>query len=436
MVYYPVTLNLIYIDEYGADPTGISFSDTAMAAAQAAAGSGPYLIVGGAGTYKFAGSYSFGRQQGFLCPGSAVTTLVYTGDSILLNAWYDSFSASTSIGGKFGGFTIDGTSAGSAAAGMRWGDLLRARCSDIRIQNFTGASAKGLYMHNVNGWSEQGEWTGISLANCTSHAYFDTGSFDYSYYRFVIEAQAGQDGIRMENNASIEGGFFELLGNFQAAAGNTGAVFALDRLNPSTGSARIDSVLMNVGVEPDGTTGLGHYTVLMLGGSSEQFNGNGVLRFLTPGGGNQPFQAGTFGGSFGIMGIVEEPSLGQLNNGDAGVFQGGSQWAAFGNLATETLYTGMYFYPQAGDYQSWAVPDYSITIEGVSGEPFDRARRMVLSFQQPSGGSGVTPTWPSNWKWAGGNHTLSSGASDIDTVTLTYVPSSEIWLAVLNTAYS
>jgi hypothetical protein len=424
-------LQLVYLDDYDPDPTGATFSDTAMAAAQTAGGAGPYLIAAGAGAYKFAGSYRFIRNQGLVAAGSPFTTFTYTGDSVFIDALDETWNSASSAGGRFGGFLVNGSGAGASAVGMRWGDLLRGRCSDITISSFTGASAIGLYLSNVSGWSEEAEWTAINVGNCTTNVYFNNGSFDYSSYQLVIEAESGQDGIRMENGASLEGVRLQLFGNFLTGADNTAAVIAMDRLNPGTGSSRIDNSFIDIAVEPDGTTGTGHYTVLMLGGSSSQFTGTGVLQFLAPGGGNQPFQAGTFTHQFGFSGVVNEPGLGYLSGGDASAFQGGTQWAAAGDLGTGN---GLQIYTQFADVQAFQLGNGANGTVAFYGN-LDRSRKIDLLIAQPSSGAAGTLTWPGSVVWPRGASApaLATANGAVDRVRLLYLASSSTWYAELLT---
>jgi hypothetical protein len=276
-------LRLIYADSYGADPTGATDSTAALLLAQAGGGSGAYQIVLSAGTDVVGTSQDlavFGRNQGITGQGSSVTTLSYKGSGICVNSFDSSFSSSLSVSGRFGRFAIDGTTAGAGAIGMKHGQLLRARCDDILIRNFSGTGSKGLWFKNTTSgsqWAEEGEWTAINLNNNTVGVLFDTGSFDYSLYQFVFLTGSNQDGIRLINDASIEGCRLEVRGNFSAGAGNTASVISLDPGNAS-GTSRIDGCQIYVNVECDGVSGTGHFTISAAGGSSSQFTGSWVMR--------------------------------------------------------------------------------------------------------------------------------------------------------------
>lgn len=85
---------------------------------------------------------------------------------------------------------------------------------------------------------------------------------------------------------------------------------------------------------------------------------------------------------FGVSGMINDPVLGEMLNGDAFAFQGGTQWGVFGSN-TYPGYTGMYIYPQLGDVQEFLLPDYAITVAGFSGAPYLRARKLEILLHQP-----------------------------------------------------
>jgi hypothetical protein len=435
--------NRLYVDAYGADPTGATDSTAAFVAAQTAGGAGAYQLILGVGTYKLGTSANlnaFGRNQGMIGQGSASTTLNYMGSATCVAIYDSSFSNSLSVGGCFTGFTINGASSGAGAKGMSWGNLNQARCSDISITSFGGTGCIGLYLHNgsSSSWSEQAEWVGIRIITCTNAVIFDTSSFDYSIYQFLIVNNANQNGLTIQNGGALEGCRLEVRGNFNSGSGNSGYVLGLDPAGAGTGSSRIDGALIYLNVEQDGTTGTGHTTISMHGSSSSQLSGQGVLQFNS--GGTIPFQNASIGSgpTFGFAGTVQEGLFGYLLNGDALVVQGGSQWLQYGSTSSNYAYNGMYIYPESGDYQAFILPNGAITITGFYGpsNAYLRTRRVTLLLKQPSGGAAGTITWPANIKFAGGGRTLSSSANAIDKVTLTYFPSESTWFAELHTTYA
>lgn len=420
-------MRLFYVDAFGADPTGATDSTAAFAAAQAAAGGGAYQLVLSAGTYVLGTSQDlgvFGRGQGMTGQGRAVTTLSYRGNGTCVAAYDSSFSSSLSNGGRFSGFTIDGSSAGASAVGMSWGNLMMARCHDIKVANFTGASAVGLKFKNgttqVN-WSEEAEWTAINVNNNTVNVLFDTGSFDYSLFQFVILCSPGQDGVRLQNDASLEGCRLEVRGNFTAGAGNTGAVFALDRGNAS-GTSRIDGCQMYVNVECDGATGTGHFTIKADGGSSSRFEGTGVLIFNDE---TVAFQGASINSpvQFSFGGRVHEHSLGFMSPGDGLAVQGGSLYNERGSLVTALPGT---IFLKFGDYHAYQLANGANAV--VFGSLLTRVRRIELFLAQPSSGAKGTVTWPGNTVWPGGvAPVLKAVNNGVDHIRLIYLPVEGNW---------
>jgi hypothetical protein len=423
----PLGANYLYVDSYGADPTGATDSTAAFVAAQTAGGSGNFILVLGVGTYVLGTSSdiaTFGPNQGMIGQGSSVTKISYLGNATCVNVYQSTFSSSA-YGGKFSGFSIGGSSAGASAIGMGWGNLQGARCNDISISSFGGASSVGLQFKNgASAWSEQSEWTAIRLIQNTTNIIFDTGSFDYSVYQFLIVANAGQDGVRLQNSCALEGCRFELRGNFYAGTGNTAAIFAFDRGNAS-GQSRIDGAQLFVNVECDGSTGVGHYTILMQGSNASQFTGVGVIEFHD---GTVNFQgySNPNGSQFGLSGFVSEVSLGFIQPGDGLVVQGGTQWNVRGTFTSQTYAN---IYTQFADVQAFQLTSGTTTMT-LYGVPSGRSRRMELFVVQPASGSAGTLTWPANVYFPGGvTPTLSTANGTVDHFRMTYVPSASNWYA-------
>jgi hypothetical protein len=437
---WPLGANVIFVNTLsGVDPTGVADSTTAIAAAQTAAGTSPYVLVFGIGTYLIGTSgnlVTFGPNQGLVGCGSALTEINYVGSATCLAVYESSFS-SGSVGGPFRGFSLSGYSATGSAKGLSWGNLQAARNNDITISGFPG---DGLYLHNGNAtteWSEQAEWTAIKLVQNASGIVFDEGSFDYGIFQLLIVANSGQNGVTLQNAATLAGERFELRGNFTAGAGNSAWVIGVDPAGGGSGTSSMTAASMLVNVECDGSTGTGHTTIAMDGSSSTQLTGNGTLNFLN---GTVDFTGMTpvasLNGIFSFSGTINEPTLGSLVAGDAHAFTGGTNWTEAGSLSTNYAYSGMDIYPQFGDFQSYILPNGAITVAGFSSAPYKFARRVTIFFKQPSSGSAGTITWPANVKWSGGSHALSSASNAIDKVELVYLPSENTWYGVVTLAFS
>jgi hypothetical protein len=418
---------LVYLDQYGSDPTGTVASDSAMSAALTALGTSPGSIVLGKGTYKFANAYSFASvEQGLAGPGSALTTLTYTGSGTFLNFWVSTFTASTNIGAPVGGFAINGYGAGAGAVGMRWGDLNRARVNDLLISGFNASAASiGLYLHNVNGWSEQGEWTAINLIQNSIGVCFDTNSFDYSVFQFVINSNSGQDGVRLQGSAQLQGERFEVRGNFNSGAGNTGAVLAFDR-GVTGGTSQIGGQVL-VDVECDGSTGTGHYSIVIgnnFGGGP--IVGGGILRFND---GTIAFQgmSNPNNVTLSFFGNVNDHSLGLMQQGDGIAIVGSTDRQTIGTLATAL--SGNTIYTEAGDIYAFQLASgaQALTLYGTG----TWGKKLDLFIAQPSSGAPGTATW-TGVKWATATApTLSVTNSFVDHIRLTYLPNQSSWYGEL-----
>jgi hypothetical protein len=425
-------LQLTYADDIGADPAGVADSTAAIKAVQTAAGSNPYLIVLGAGTYLLGTStdlLTFGPNQGIIGQGSALTEINYVGSGTCIAVYESSFN-SGSVGAPFGRFSISGYSATGSAKGMSWGNLQAARCDDVTISGFPG---DGLYFHNGNAttqWSEQAEWTGIKLVQNATGVVFDTGSFDYSIFQLLIVANSGQNGVTLQNAATLAGERFELRGNFTAGSGNTAWVIGVDPAGGGSGTSSMTAASLYVNVECDGSTGTGHKTIVMDGSSSTQLTGNGTLNFLN---GTVSFTGMTpiasLNGIFGFSGTINEPTLGSMVTGDAHAFTGGTNWSEVGSLAT-AAYNGMDIYPQFGDYQAFLLPNGAITIAAFNGAPYGFARHLTIFFKQPASSSAGTITWTPTITWIGGS-ALSSTNGVVDRVDLYWLPADSSWLGVI-----
>jgi hypothetical protein len=414
----------------GADPTGVADSTAAFQAAIAALPAAGGVVTVPPGTFLISGAgLAFGRNQGMIGAGRAATKFNYTGTGICITVFDASFNSSVSLGGQFGGFTVSGTSAGPSAAGMLWGSLAIARCNDIRIVNFSGAGGIGLLLRNgIPGSSEQGEWTGINLVNNTAGVVFDTGSFDYSVYQFLFVSGPGQDGIRLQNDAALEGTRLEVRGNFTSGAGNTGAVFALDRGNAS-GTSRIDGCQMYVNVECDGSTGVGHFTIKADGGSSSRFEGTGVLVFNDEA---IPFQGTSINSpvQVGFSGRIHEHTMGLMSAGDGFAVQGGSLFNERGSLVTSLPGT---IFLKSGDYHAYQLFNGNNNI--VFGSLLTRVRKIELFLAQPASGAAGTVTWPANVYFQGGKPSLSTANGAVDKVRLIYLPVEDKWFGEAITNY-
>ena len=425
---YAPALNLQYVDEYGADATGVNDSTSAFSSAYSALGGNPGIVVLGVGTYKVSSIPTFGRQQGMVGQGSSVTYIKYTGSGTAVAAYDSSFNASSSLGGRFEGFALDGTSAGSSANGFSWGNLERARCRDITISDFGGI---GLYFHNgSNAWSEQANWQAIKLVANGQQVVFDTSSYDYSVYEFHVTALANQNGVVLQNNCALYGCTLEVRGNFSNATTNTGVAFQVG--TGASDTSAITASRIQFIVEPDGTNGNVNHTATVINGSAACgiFACNGIIDYLSGSAG--AFVAGSkTGGQFGFSGHLSDPHFGVMVNTDALVVQGGVEYTESGSVMGSGVGPSLTIYFEFGDIQSFRLnAATNCVIIFYAGGVGDRPKRVDLFFAQPTSGGAGTITWPSSVVWPQGfAPTLQTANGAIDHFRLTSVPSASNWLA-------
>lgn len=420
--------NWVNVANYGVDLTGTNDSSTGLLAAIAAMPSGGgRLYIPSGSTIKFSQTLSFIQDQGIFGDGSDCVTLHYTGSGTALSISIQGTFTGGQYAGTFEGFYIDGYSAGGSAVGIKYGNLQGLHMRDVRVYGFGGV---GIYFVNAGGnWAEQGnvqaQVTQCGTANSTTSAavIFDTGSFDYSNFDFLIGATTATGGVYLQNGAKLQGAQLRMRGNFYGAVTNTAAVLGIDVGN--TSGTSVIWAFFDVAVETDGSN-TGHYTVLMGGTSAScQLTGTGVLSFTNN---TINFRGASIPGSaiFGFSGVLNDTVLGEMAQGDAAVFEGGTQWSAPGSL---TLNPSGNLYFQFGDVYEFRLNNgsNSLTFHGTS----NYIKRVDLWIAQPATGAAGTVSWPSV-KWASAAApTLSSTNGYVDHVRLTYLPDTAAWYGEL-----
>jgi len=402
----------LYVDAFGADPSGNTDSTAAIVRAQTAGGSAPYQLVFSVGTYVWGTSsdiLSFRQNQGITGQGQEVTIFTYKGSVTAIPvALVGAFDGSAQAG-KFTGFTLSGFSAGGSAVGLKYTDLQGLYVDDVAINGFGKAAIWGA---NSLGWSEQSDIRFRASLNLSA-ILFDTSSFDYSNYDIVINANPSQDGITLQNGANLQGVRLRMRGNYHSGVGNTGAAIAIDRGN-LTGTSFIKFTDCDVAVEQDGSVGLGHFTVLFgSSNSTSQFTGSsGVLSFSN---GTVNFQgvSNPHGVPLGFSGVIQDTTLGQMNGGDG----------------TGTLFSNTIFF-NFGDIIAFQLSNGAQTLTFSSLGTW--ARECNLYIAQPSSGAAGTITWPANVKWPAGTPPTLSGTNNfVDHVHMVFLPTPGNWYAEL-----
>ncbi|USN97118.1 MAG: hypothetical protein H6797_00725 [Candidatus Nomurabacteria bacterium] len=323
-----------FIDDYGADPTGVNDSNQALIDAYEAMGSEAGAVVFGVGTYKLfvglndASSRCIKEQQMILGQGSGLTSIDYRGAGAFLEFRNKTFATTgTKPAGGAHGLTILGWNNGNSNTyGIRYGDIWRMRITDVEISGFNQSGSIGLWGDNQTYWSERA-YIECVVNQCTECFVFESntgnvtsGSFDYSQYWLSFVVQPDQHAFVLRSGAagskvSMNGASVTLTGNCQLSTVggvNTGVLF---RVGKDDADAASFSGELQIGVETSGTAGgTAHYDFMQGSGNYWEINSkvtaSGSIN-LIPYSGSQ-FQPGnatprTF--AFGGL-LKNSPSLG------------------------------------------------------------------------------------------------------------------------------
>jgi hypothetical protein len=194
-------------------------------------------------------------------PASGQATLLPAFNGDCLRILMSSFVAEKSAG-TYGGFTIDGTAAGASASGVHISDCLSGLLTDLRVQNFTGGSAKCVWFDNVAHYTERWQWERVNAVNGTIGVLFDVnGSSSNSFGYHNVDkvhtvCNSGQIGLVLRNGALVYNGHFGMTGNF--AAGSTVA-----RIDGITGTGVTQLAPRSLDIEVE-VTGGGSVNGIML----------------------------------------------------------------------------------------------------------------------------------------------------------------------------
>lgn len=334
-----------YVDRYGADPTGVTSSDAAVAAARTALGTSPGVIVFGVGTYLLteglnaANGTIIGLNQGVKGQGASLTKVKYTGEDACFEfrntAW--EFNTASQGGDGISGIWIEGwDNLNTDVYAIRYGDIGKMRISDVHIVGFNNAGDVGIYGDNQVGWSERANLE-ASVEQCTTCFLFEgclpnaansySSSFDYSRYEFKFVAIADQDAFVLRGKpggmrTSMNGVYLGLTGNCQLAANTQdGALFRIG-LDNDDEAAFTGELYINVETSGDGNNGEAHHD-FMMGGAGPFWEVNsrvsafGTINLIPYSGSN--FKVGTAHvRNFAFAGLLKKsPTFGSTTNSQA-----------------------------------------------------------------------------------------------------------------------
>ena len=337
---------IFFVDDYGADPTGVAPSDAALEAARAAMGTEPGIIAFGVGTYlieeaglNVENSTSLGLRQGVLGQGSGATRIIYNGENACFefrNLDWEFNTASEPSGGIHGMWIYGWENTNTDTYGIRYGDIGRMRVSDVHIAGFNQDGCVGLFGDNHVAWAERGDIE-CSVEQCTTAFLFQGcmpnslqsygSSFDYSKYRLTFVVMPNQDAFVLHSlpggiNTTMNGVDLALTGNCNNAppgGTNTGTLFKVGRDNED-GAAF--SGELHVNVETSGyVDGVSHFDFSMGDGPfwevQSRVSAFGSINLIPFSGAN--FRAGTATPrTFAFAGLLKKsPAFGSTTNSQA-----------------------------------------------------------------------------------------------------------------------
>ena len=389
---------IFHIDDYGADPSGSANSNQALIDVYAALGGSPGVIVFGVGTYKFflglneAAGRLLKPGQGVVGQGSGLTYIDYRGPGAFLefrDRDFDNYAVSHQHGGLHG-MTILGWSSGeNDSCGVRYGDIMKVRISDLEINGFNRPGCKGLWGDNQYRFSERA-FIEANVNQCTECYVFESntgsstyGSFDYSQYWLSFVIQPNQHGFVLRSGSSgskvsMNGAELTLTGNCQLGAvgtTNNGVMFTCGKDNNDQASF---SGTLRIGVETSGTPGGSpHYDFMQGAGPSylikSRVSASGTINLIPFSGTNFKYGSASsktfaFGGmlkgspSLGSTGTVQSFQSLQL------LSQAKGDWYIDQTNAVQTVYvtqaTGGTFTLSFGGQTTSAIP-YNASVSQV-----------------------------------------------------------------------
>lgn len=296
---------IFYLDDYGADPSGVSSSDTAFtncytdAVAALLTHSGAMIVLG-AGTYLFSVNKVAVKDSriGFIGQGKAATMINTTGNMGTMLQFNALSGGPGHSAAPIGYFTAYGWNAGNSVNGVEYGDRGNGFLVDVTATGFGGTSSRGFWFHDTTGLSE-GSYMVLNADQNTINYDFDTsgggvGSFDYStFFLHLVATTAGGSsaiGLRFSAGQHCYGGRIHLAGNASATTGLTTTVVQVG--TSTTDTARIQATNLQVAVEADTSAGTVKDLVVQGGANSGILQCHGEMAFLNAGG---TYTAGSVG---------------------------------------------------------------------------------------------------------------------------------------------
>lgn len=267
---------IYHVDDFGADPTGGTLSDNAVAAARAAMGNNPGIMVFGTGTYQLWKGLNtqWGTDlrplQGVRGQGNGLTTINFKGPGACFEFRYPdwTFNTAGNSNPSVNDLKIYGwENVNANSYGIRYGDTAKMQIRNVNVVGFRNPGCAGLYGDNQIAWSERANIE-MEVEQCTTCFLFEGcmpnatqtlgTSFDYSVYKLTFVVRENEDAFVLRKkvggiNTTMNGVELHLTGNCQnSPSGNTGTMMRVGRDN-ADGSALTGNLYVNV--ETSGTAG-------------------------------------------------------------------------------------------------------------------------------------------------------------------------------------
>ncbi len=185
-------------------------------------------------------------------------------------------------GGGFRGLTIDvsGMTAASSSSGVHVGDIFNLQM-DLGVTGaaLVGTSAKNIWLDNQYLYTEQmrGELysqNGPVVFDNSANLGSATGSFDRAELMIRVETGGLSDAVVWQNGAFIVNGSLSIQGNANYSSSTAYAIMRFLGANSS-----LANLLLNVGVELDGSGSLSPYTINLAVASNTITQCTGILDF-------------------------------------------------------------------------------------------------------------------------------------------------------------
>lgn len=312
---------VFYVDQYGADPTGASLSDTAFtnaysAAAAAVQAHGGAMIAYGPGYYQHSVNTvaTTDSRIGIRGAGRQATNLFTTGNTGTLLKATSATGPSPQGSAPVTGLTCYGVPAGAGVTGIQYGDRYGGTLTDVSSTGFGGAGSMGFHFYDSTGLSE-GSFIAVMADQNADDFVFEgsgiggTGSFDYCniFLHVTASTAGGQSGTAMKviNGMQLNGTLLRLAGNASATTGLTKTVLQVGASTSDTAYMQACTLIVNV--EADTSVGT-VYDVVLQGTSANTgiIHCNGTMMFQSTSG---TYSIGSVSGSsvFTTAGFLHGP---------------------------------------------------------------------------------------------------------------------------------